>query len=136
MPQEIEQNAPVANEEPAVEAPEEPKKPEIKMVPRDWVDLSVFTDSKYDISSEIELSFIVAEYYTQINFQIPNALSNDVLIEIVAHRTLMMAMPKILTAVVMLDRCPFESHALIEEVCRTHQNIEKNSIVAQLKLVS
>lgn len=106
------------------------------MVPRDWVDLSVFTDSKYDISSEIELSFIVAEYYTQINFQTPNALSNDFLIEMVAHRTLMMAMPKILTAVIMLDRCPFESHVLIEEVCRTHQNIENNSIVAQLKLVS
>ena len=39
------------------------------MVPRDWVDLTLFSDPKYDISEEIELAFVVAEYYAQINFQ-------------------------------------------------------------------
>lgn len=106
------------------------------MVPRDWVDLTLFSDPKYDISEEIELAFVVAEYYAQINFQMQNALSNDVLRELLAHKTLMIAMPKILTAVTLLVKCPFEAHALIEEVCQVYPDVQKNSIVTQLQLQS
>lgn len=90
------------------------------MVPRDWVDLSVFVDAKYDISEEIELSFIVAEYYAQIGLQNPNALPNDALKELAARRTLMMAMPKILTATTLLAKCPSESNMILNEICQAY----------------
>lgn len=64
---EAEPNKPVVESLNTVQVPEKSKKAEVRMIPRDWVDLSVFADPKYDISEEIELSSVVAEYYAQIN---------------------------------------------------------------------